>query len=318
MNITTLIPAYKPKYIVELMSSMRYQTRPSQHIIISDDSPNGEFREALFSDHLKPLLTSLNISFYEGPRKGAPANLKHLLNLWNGSSDLVHLMLDDDVAYPEFYERHLVAHASANLSCTISRRWQANEAGVPQVGQPVPPAVANSTSRILSLDADVVFMTTVPECKNWFGEFSNTVMRASTCDLLLKPEIGGVSYAGLWDLGYFLAASMSAPIGHIQDHLGYFRTGGSGNSSNLLGPFMKGAVLGYAALAMGGQRVGKLSHAQALKCYGIIASVLSRCYSEQEDMRVFCQLLPEMAASISDAEDRFLEAWAIFHQQNGF
>ncbi len=318
MNITTLIPAYKPKYLVELLSSLRYQTRPTQRILISDDSPNGEFRHELYSERIKPLMEGLNVEFFEGPRNGAYENFKHLLRLWGGSSDLVHLMLDDDVVYPEFYERHLLAHASAKLSCTISPRWVANEDGILLSGQSPPTAVRDAQDRILALDSDVVFMTTVAECKNWFGEFSNTVMRADTCELLLKPEIGGVSYAGLWDLGYFLAASMRSPIGYLQDHLGYFRTGGTGNSSKVFGPFLKAGILGYAALAMGGQRVGKLSHEQALKCYGTIASVVNQYYAQQEDMQVFCRVLPQLAASIPGAEDSFMQAWANFHESNGF
>ena len=318
MNITTLIPGYKTKYIGELLGSLRYQTQPSQRILISDDSPNGEFRQALYSEEIKPLLTGMNIDLVEGPRSGAYENIKHLLRLWDGSSDLVHLMFDDDVIYPEFYERHLTIHASINCSCSISRRWTASETGLPLAGQPVPAAIARDSHRMLSLDADVLFMTTAAECKNWLGEFSNTVMHANTCELLFQPEMGGVSYAGLWDLGYFLSASMRAPIGYIQDHLGYFRTGGTGNSSSLFGPFIKGAILGYVALALGGQRVGKLSREQALNCYGIAGPVLKRCYTQHEDMQVFCRLVPEMAASIPGSEELFLEAWTIFRQQNGF
>ncbi len=318
MNIVTLIPAYKPKYLVELLSSLRYQTRPAQRILISDDSPNGEFRQALYSERIRPLLEGLPIDLVEGPRTGAYENFKHLLRLWDGRSELVHLMLDDDVVYPEFYERHLVAHGSASLSCSISPRWVANEEGILLSGQSPPLAVVNAPNRILSLDADVVFMTTVAECKNWFGEFSNTVMRGNTIELLFKPEIGGVSYAGLWDLGYFLAASMRAPIGYLQDHLGYFRTGGTGNSSNTYGPIMKAGILAYAALAMGGQRVGKLSPEQALKCYGIIAPVINQYYSGQEDMQVFCQILPLLASNAPGSEVAFLHAWTGFHQKNGF
>lgn len=66
MNITTLIPAYKPKYLVELMSSLRNQTRPSQRIIISDDSPNGEFRQAISSEQIRPLLAGLTIFSSKG------------------------------------------------------------------------------------------------------------------------------------------------------------------------------------------------------------------------------------------------------------
>jgi hypothetical protein len=175
-----------------------------------------------------------------------------------------------------------------------------------------------SPNRILSLDADVMFMTTVAECKNWFGEFSNSVMRADTCDLLLKPEMGGISYAGLWDLGYFLAASMRSPIGYLQDHLGYFRTGGTGNSSQTFGPFMKAGILAYVALALGGQRMGKLSREQAVRCFIVIAPVIRQYYSQQEDMQVFCRVLPQLVASTLGAEDAFLKAWAEFLEKNGF
>ena len=62
------------------------------------------------------------------------------------------------------------------------------------------------------LSGDVAFLTTVAETKNWFGEFSNVVFRADSHAVLLAPALGGVSFAGLWDLGGFLAASVRAPI----------------------------------------------------------------------------------------------------------
>ena len=318
MNITTLIPAYKTKYIPELLSSLRYQTRPSQRILISDDSPNGVFREALLSAPMQPLITGLNIEIIEGPRNGAYENVKHLIRQWNGSSELVHMLLDDDVCYPEFYERHLLVHASAKVSCSISRRWTASETGQPLSGQPAPIGVSRDGQRLLTLDNGVVVMSTVAECKNWFGEFSNCVMRADTCELLFSPTLGGVSYAGLWDLGYFVAASQRAPIGYIQDHLGYFRTGGTGNSSNFFGPFMKGAVLGYAALALGCKRAGMMTAEQAGSAFSIIAGALNARYASQADMQPFCKILPAMVAAEPDAEERFMAAWAVFQRANGF
>lgn len=318
MKIATLIPAYKTKYMVELFSSLRHQTHPSSQIIISDDSPNGVFRQELQSERIRPLLEGLNFSVHEGSRAGAYENFKHLIGLWNGATELVHIMLDDDVAYPEFYERHTVAHLSGDISCSISRRWVASESGLPIRGQPVPPAVAHDPHRLLSLSSDVAFMTTVPECKNWFGEFSNTILRADICPILLKPELGGVSYAGLWDLGAFLSASLVAPIGYIQDHLGYFRMSGESNSSAVFGSHMKTAVLGFAALAIGGQRIGKLSEEQALGCYRILAGVLPQYYSTQEDMLPFCQLLPRMAAGEVSAGIDFMDAWAKLLARYGF
>ena len=318
MHITTLIPAYKPQYLAELLTSLRLQTRPARQIIFSDDSPNGEYRAALFADAMAPLRAGLDIEFHEGPRQGGYANMMHLVRLWAGRSELLHLMLDDDVAYPEFYERHLVAHASAPISCSVSRRWTANEQGVPLGGLPLPPAVAQSAHRLLSLDAGAVFMSTAAECRNWLGEFSNVVFRAQVAPVLLKPDFGGVSYAGLWDLGAFMAASLQAPIALVQDHLGYFRTGGSNNTSKFYGPYMKAAHLGYAALVMGGQRIGMYTAEQAHRAYGLLASAMAQRYGGEADMQPFIALLPAMAGGDELAEASFLEIWNAYLRKHGF
>ena len=185
-------------------------------------------------------------------------------------------------------------------------------------GQPLPPLVSNCAHRLVSLDGKLVCATTATECKNWFGEFSNAVFRADSAALLLKPEFGGVSYAGLWDLGAFMAASLRAPIGYLQDHLGYFRTGALGNSAKFFGPYMKGAHLGYAALALGAQRIGQYSAAQARNTFSILASVMPQRYGNEEDMRPFIALLPAMATGDELAQDSFVEIWHAYLRRHGF
>jgi hypothetical protein len=230
----------------------------------------------------------------------------------------VNMMLDDDVLYPASYERHLVAHASAAFSCSISRRWTANEQGLPITGQPVPPAVAASAHRLLSLDAGAVFVSTAAQCCNWLGEFSNVVFSAAAAPVLLKPDFGGISYAGLWDLGAFMAASLQAPIGYLQDHLGYFRTGGPSNSSKFYGPYMKSAHLGYAALALGGQRIGMYTPQQAQHAYGSLHGAMVQRYGDQGDMHPFIALLPAMAAGDELAVQSFVETWNAYLRQHKF
>jgi hypothetical protein len=83
------------------------------------------------------------------------------------------------------------------------------------------------------------------------------------CDLLLTPTLGEMSFAGLWDLGAFIAASMRRPLCHMHDHLGFFRVDPGQNSSSLNSPIMKAAHLGDEAVAVGGQRMGRLSDALA-------------------------------------------------------
>lgn len=318
MRICTLIPAYKIKYVEPLLLGLQSQTVKPYRIIFSDDSPGGVFSERLLSDELAPLRSGLAIEVIQGPRQGAFENCRHLLHVWNRESELFHLLLDDDVIFPEFYERHLVAHLSGDFSCSISRRWESNEAGQPLRGQPVPAAVANAVNRFLSLNADVAFMSTVAECKNWFGEFSNVVFRSDCSEIVLKPAIAGISYAGLWDLGAFLAASLLRPICHIQDHLGYFRKGPDQNSAQTYGPMMKAAMLAYVALAISGRRIGKISSEQAIYCFGTIANVLNYWYATQDDMVEFRLILPRLALNIHGSENDFLECWQKFLQINKY
>lgn len=318
MRISTLIPAYKIKYVESLLLGLQSQTVKPYRIIFSDDSPSGIFSERLLSDELAPLRAGLAIEVIQGLRKGAFENCKHLLNVWNRESELFHVLLDDDVIFPEFYERHLVVHLSGDFSCSISRRWESNEAGQPLRGQPVPTAVANTANRFLSLDADVAFMSTVAECKNWFGEFSNVVFRSDCSEIVLNPSIAGVSYAGLWDLGAFLAASLLRPICHIQDHLGYFRRGPDQNSAQTYGPMMKSAMLAYVALAISGRRIGKISGEQVTNCSWMILNVLNQWYATQDDMADFRAVLPRLALDLQGSEDEFLILWQQFLAKNGY
>lgn len=318
MRICTLIPAYKIKYVEPLLLGLQSQTVKPYRIIFSDDSPGGVFSERLLSDELAPLRSGLAIEVIQGPRNGAFENCRHLLHVWNQESELFHLLLDDDVIFPEFYERHLAAHLFGDFSCSISRRWDSDEAGQPLRGQPVPAAVANSMNRFLSLNADVAFMSTVAECKNWFGEFSNVVFRGDCREVVMNPSIAGVSYAGLWDLGAFLAASLIRPICHIQDHLGYFRGGPHQNSAQTYSPIMKAALLAYVALAISGQRIGKINGEQAAKCSERIANALKYWYAAQDDMIAFHGVLPRLAIKNPGAEEEFLSCWQEFLDKNGY
>lgn len=318
MKICTLIPAYKTNYIQELLVALRSQTVKPDRIIFSDDSPGEIFSQKLLSEDFKNLRNGLPIEIISGPHTGALDNFKYLLNFWNRESELFHLLLDDDVIFPEFYERHLLAHRSGVFSCSISRRWESNEEGQPIGGQPIPAAVANSENRYLQINADVAFMSTAGECKNWFGEFSNVVMRNYCDELIVNPHISGICYAGLWDLGSFLAASLIHPIFYIQENLGYFRKGSEQNSSQPFSPIVKSAIIGYVPLNIIGQKIGKISKTQALQSFATIYSVISYWYSDQADIYELRLALADLVADVQGAEEKFLQVWNFFLQSNRF
>ncbi|MFG6413875.1 glycosyltransferase family A protein [Roseateles sp. DC23W] len=312
MHVTTLIPAYKTKYLVELLTGLVTQTLLPQRVVVSDDSPGGEFGALLRSPAMALAMRKLPIEIHQGPRAGAYENFKHLIQLWGNSTEFCHLMLDDDVLYPDFYMRHMMAHATGRHPCSISARWNSNERGQPVEGMPIPKAVWFSNDRTLLLDATVLFSTTLPECQNWLGEFSNCVMRKEVADLLAKPEFGGVSYAGLWDLGAFLAASLINPVAYIQDRLGAFRAGGEGHSAQILGKHMKAAHLGYGALALGATRIGRLGAEQARQAYAGLHQALCNRYQQEDDVSPFIDVMRRLSLGDATAEAEFLDLW------NGF
>lgn len=318
MHVTTLIPAYKTKYLVELLTGLVTQTLLPKRVIVSDDSPGGEFGELLRSPAMALAMRKLPIEIHQGPRAGAYENFKHLVQLWDGSTEFCHLLLDDDVLYPDFYMRHMMAHATGRYPGSISARWCANERGQPVEGMPIPKAVWFSNDRTLLLDSTVLFSTTLPDCQNWLGEFSNCVMRKEMAELLFKPEFGGVSYAGLWDLGAFLAASLIGPVPYIQDRLGMFRAGGEGHSAQMMGKHMKAAHLGYGAMALGASRIGRLGAEQARQAYAGLHAALQSRYAQEADVAPFIDVMRRMGEGDAAAEEDFLPLWNAFLASHKF
>lgn len=319
MQITTLIPAYKTKYLAELLTGLLTQTRPAERVIVSDDSPDGSFGALLREGPLARFASRLPLEIHPGPRAGAYENFKHLVKLWGGQSELFHIHLDDDVIYPDFYAQHRMVHAAGDaISCSVSARWTANEKGQPIEGMPIPDGIFHAQARMMSVGPLALISSTVPYCQNWLGEFSNCVIRAEHAGLLADTQFAGVSYAGLWDLGFFIAASLRQPIAYIQDRLGYFRAGGEGHSAQVNGKHMKAAHLGYAALGVGLQRLGRMNEAQARLCYEGIAQALMARYGGQEDMQPFAALLMRMAQQDAQAGEDFVNAWQAFLTQHGF
>lgn len=312
MNITTLIPAYKKNYLFELLSSIRNQTVKPSRVIISDDNPEQFFLKALNSGPIKSAIADLKIEVVPGPRTGALDNFRNLLQLWGGSSELFHFLLDDDVIYPTFYEQHLRAHATGLTKCSVSRRWNANHEGLPTSEHPLPAQISSHPQKVLAIEAPFLFATTVAASSNWLGEFSNAVFSGELADVIDTGHMASISYLGLDDLGAFLHASLRAPIGFINDHLGYFRNSPEQHSADPMGLPMKLAHLAYLSLAISGQRIGTLGETQKADCFARLCPLIASRYARENDMAAFCALMPQLSTASKEAEDDFLRQWEEF------
>ncbi|PTB30305.1 hypothetical protein C9I56_02775 [Paraburkholderia caribensis] len=312
MAITTLIPAYKVRYLEEVLVSLKHQSLRPERIIISDDSPDRAFITAFQADEIKSAAQGLDVEVIEGPRAGGLANCRHLLDVWNGATPLVHLLFDDDIIYPEFYSIHAAAHESGMFDCSVSRRWTALESGQPVSQLERPRMVAQHPQRLMSLASDTLFSLTIPGCQNWLGEYSNAVINREAANLIMETQMAGVSYEGLGDIGLFLAASLKKPVCYINDPLGFFRTHAQQVSQQTSGHAFKLAVLAWAALAVAGYRIGKLSQEQAAQCFQMVSDTLLRGYKDVPEMVRFSSLLRELAAGVPSSEEKFVQHWHAF------
>ncbi len=310
MKITTLIPAYKEKYLYELLAALIQQTVPPDRVIFSDDSSNQIFMELLSAEPLKSLVAHLNVEVIAGPRKGAYANVCHIIRNFSRDTELVHVLCDDDIIYPQFYERHLHAHNHGVFSSTISGRWTANEVGQPlKKGLSVPDFIKYHPNRNISIDSNIIFSSTVGQSRNWLGEVSNTVYRAEFAEKMLTCELNGISYSGLEDLGSFLEGTLALPLCYINEQLGFMRQNSGQNSTQHFGPPLKLAFLAYIALAIAGKRIDKLTEQMVSDTISIVGSNILWHYRNEIDMAEYCKLMPSLIAGSEGAEDQFLNVW---------
>jgi hypothetical protein len=258
------------------------------------------------------VLADLPLEVVPGPRTGAYNNFRNLMKVWAGRTELVHLLLDDDVIYPEFYARHQAAHVLGRFNVSVSRRWTALENGQPTHTLRPPAVVADSPMRMLAVQAPSLFASTVAVSSNWLGEFSNAVFRAEFVPQLEDPSLAGINFTGLEDLGAFLKASLDAPLAYINEYLGYFRTSAHQHSADPMGRPMKLAHLAYIGLAIAGRRIGQITpDAAATVLAGLCPTVMVR-YGQQADMARMCQVMPLLARGEAGAEEAFLEALSAY------
>lgn len=312
MDITTLIPAYKPKYLSDLLMALSRQTYRPRRILISDDSPGGDFKNILSNESLRKLINEMSIEVIDGPRSGGRANFRHLLRQWNESTELVHILCDDDIIYPDFYEQHLAVHGTGSIDCSVSRRWTADESGRPIGSLAIPREITRHPNRTIGIDPDFAFQSIVPRCNNWMGEFSNAVLNAKIATQIHEYTMADISFQGLGDIGLFLSATLQRPICWINETLGFFRINEEQNTQQMEGRVMMTGHLAWIALAIAAKRLGRLNEEQVRQCVATISPAIEARYSQSDAMVEFVEMLPGLRQQQAGSEDRFVKTWHQF------
>jgi hypothetical protein len=312
MAFTTLVPAYKPQYLNELLGALLTQTVLPSRVIISDDSPDAAFLRILADPANAAVVERLHIEVVRGPCLGAWPNLQQLLRLHANRTPLLHVLLDDDIPYPNFYARHQQAHALGGSGCVVSRRWYALENGQPTRDLRVPPAIDARPERLLTLPSGVLFPLTVGMCNNWMGEFSNFTFSSAWTEALIQPLVGGIRVNGLEDIGAVLMVAQTAPVTWLNEHLGYFRLSPHQGTQQPMSRNFKRGALAWTAMAIGARRAGHLDADTTRASLAHSTGYVVRGYAGEADMQAFIELLPAVAQGDAAATEAFLALWTVF------
>jgi len=308
-TITTLIPAYKKEHLAETLLGLARQTFRDFRVILSDDSPGEEITGLLRAGHFGDLGRALDIEVVRGP-KNARMNHQALMDRWAGSSPFVHLLLDDDVVFPEFYRTHMAAHQTGRYSVSVSRRWVTNEDTLPVMGINQPAIVARSPLLYVPVDEQNLFKTMVPTCNNWIGEFSHMVMSAEGARAYPRPPADDLSYYGWLDVGFLLTAVQKAPLVIVRDHLGIFRQNAGQTTHTLRSSIGRVSSMAWVTTALLAWREGRITPAEVLTAVKWnVGQCLERFGDEDAVINEFFDLIRDHGGSLEGLYAAYRPFW---------
>jgi len=308
-TLTTLIPAYKKEYLAETFLGLQRQRFRDFRVILSDDSPGDEISQLIRDGHYADVLKGLAIEVVPGP-KNARLNQRALIERWDGSSPLVHIHLDDDLIFPDFYRQHVEAHASGRFSASVSRRWVTQGNTVPVYGIEQPRFVASSPLRFVPVDERQLFSTMVPTCNNWIGEFSNMVLSAVGARCFPRPPADDLSYYGWPDVGFLLEAVQRAPIVIVRDHLGVFRQHAEQTTHRMHDHGGRVSSMAWVTCALLAWREGRISHKEAVHAISYTVGECLKRYGEADPViNEFFSIIQREGASLGALIAAYTPFW---------
>lgn len=310
--ITTLIPAYKPQFIGELLLGLANQTFKNFKVIISDDSPNNEVSAFINSPNLAQIRSLINLELIEGPKKGGYQNTFGLLRRHSQNSEFFHVLFDDDVIYPTFYETHLRHHSTQNSLVSVSARWIANPMGMPYQ-HPMDYETGKKLEQ--NFDAKTICQQMLPAFHNKLGEYSHALYRKEASPLLLNPSIDELSYFGLDDLGSFINSTKETKGIYIANALGFFRTHPQQNTNNTQNTSIKSAHLAWIAMAVIAHNRGWLDNNQFGQSVMRVKKALLKVYKNNEEISPFLNIF-ETEKELASLKRKFTQLWSEFLLSN--
>jgi hypothetical protein len=287
-KIITLIPGYKSTYFVDLLMSLKSQQSRPAHILLSDDSQNDEYLTLRESPQLSPLCDELNLTVLRGPKRGARQNIEYLLRTAASmQSDYIHILMDDDIIFPDYYSAHLAIHQKYTISCSVSRRIYCLDNRIPVHAPRVPEAIDRYGTKNLLLGKEFIFQTVLNEAYNWLGELSCIVFKKRFIEDNNIYELDRWDTHGLADVSSVMKAAIDSNVGYINSNQGFFRLADQSVTTSRNNVF-SASVLAWLPLGFVGFERSYIQRSGLEKISDFVNYVYQRDFS---DSQVICLLL---------------------------
>lgn len=308
MEITTLIPAYRADYLIDVFRGLAGQTYKNFKVIISDDSPGQRISEMIKSGVYAEYTKSLHITLMSGPRDEIN-NHNKLIKYWAGSSALAHVHHDDDYIFPNFYEKHIEAHTRNDILLSASGRWFAKADGIPCQAPATAEFLADAPAQFKTLTSSEVIKSLILHTRNWMGEVTNMVISSKAWEH--NPFIPNLTdpYHGLTDVSLIIKCAAAGTIAYTSEKCGVYRiheqqgTMSTGSRQWII------PRLCWVSYCLQAWKDGYLSEGE---CIMALESALQFCARELKDNQAWMTLKAQLmnsGSSLNAFADVFEEGW---------
>jgi glycosyltransferase involved in cell wall biosynthesis len=302
-KITVGIPAYKPDFLAQAISSVLAQTFRDYEILISDDSRDGSIQRVVerFKDP--------RIRLVEGPRKGLVPNSAHVWE--NARGEFLKFVYDDDFILP-FALAELtkyLAHDPAFTYAFSFRHIVDERGGIRSSPKSIGLDIATR------LDSSAVAGFVIRNVHNIIGEPSNLLIRRSHFpDSSCLTAYHGVPVRHLIDVAFFMNAAHAGPCICVPAFHAAFREHEGQVSSRRMAPAFSAGVFEWELFARGAVQRGLLPPYVCLEAVDRIEKLYQWAGADFPELRRFHEGLPELRELLAAGEqhvltERFLADW---------
>jgi hypothetical protein len=308
MEITTLIPAYRHDYLIDVFRGLSEQTYKNFKIVISDDSPEQIISKMIRDGKYAEFTKYLHITLMNGPHDEGK-NHNFLMNYWAGSSPLAHVHHDDDYILPTFYEKHVEAHKQNEILLSASGRWFAKADGIPFHSPLAAEFLLHTPQEFIILNSSDVISSLLINTRNWIGEVTNMVISSKAWKY--KPFTPDFTdpYFGLTDMSLIIKCAAAGKIAYTTEICSVYRIHSQQGTMKTESNKWIIPRLCWVAYCLQAWKDGHLSEKE---CKSGLNSAMQFCSMELKNNSIWIQLQNRLICSNSNLKnfsDIFEAGW---------